>query len=568
MGLRVKFLGALGTVTGSCSLVHYEPTDSYFLVDCGSYQGLIGADERNRRPFDFDPKRLSAVFLTHAHIDHCGLLPRLVEEGFEGKVICTRVTAEMTRNALKDAATIEHEFSPTAVDLIQFRCPDDKKDFLLGHYYPLEADLFYSFLRTNHVTGAVAVGFRQNLPTRGNVTLLFGGDIGTSTDGTLHGGLAKPRQYPDQKTDFIVCESTYGGRCREPGVETYPRRTGALANALKAAFKAGDGSTTLIFPCFALQRTQELLLDLHFVLDEASSPADTNFPRLPIYVDSPLATAHTSAMLEEFERTSDKGKPRFLNDAHPMFLGKPRKEVLSILRRILGGGVHPAAEPHPSSWLDVRFESPNGSADAPKIVIASSGMCNGGRVVRHLREYLRHESTTVIFTGHQSSGTPGAALLKLVETPPEEREDIKFKLGEEEWTGDEVKAQIFNLGPFFSGHADQEGLIDFILRKDRADRSYHPVTVFLTHGDNGARQALKEKLEERAKLAPEQHRPLQGVHLPKLGDGWFDLDRREWVTEPAAPTNPASLETLMREVRDSNLRIIELLQELVGSRKR
>jgi len=561
MSLKVKFLGALGTVTGSCSLLHYERTDSYFLVDCGMYQGIIGASERNQRPFPFDPKRIGAVLLTHAHIDHCGLLPRLVEEGFTGDVICTRVTAEIARNSLRDAARLEGWFSPSSASQINFRCPDDKDDFQLGHYYPLAEDLFFAFLRTAHIVGSVAIELRHNVNKDEHINVLFSGDIGPSTDGAVFGGLVKARQYPNPNTTFIISESTYGNRCRESRCNSYEGRIKALGQTLQESLSV-ESNPTVIFPCFSLQRTQDLLIDLHYLFDGNRQNRSLDIVPPTVYVDSSLAEAQTQAILQEFRRVNSKGKENFLNAKHPAFADKTKKEILSFLESALSGSDDVA--------LRTLWESPpENEGHEPMLIISSSGMCNGGPVVNHLQRHISNSATTIVLTGHQSPGTPGGALLKLMDMHEQERNKFKFKLGEIEVNGSDFKARVVNLASFFSGHADQDGLIDFILRRD-SKKPYNPVTVFLNHGDNIARQALKKKLVERAESSPDEHRPLKEVYTPKLGDGWFNFESSEWqANDPGSDDESKFDETisLMSEIRDSNIQIIDLLQQLLNNRK-
>ena len=566
MSLKVKFVGAVGTVTGSCSLLHYGLTDSYYLVDCGLYQGFPGDTERNRRKFCFDPARLSAVFLTHAHIDHCGLLPRLVAEGFKGKVICTRVTARFTMIALMDSARRGDQ--PYTLDDVRkleamFQCPDDADDFRFGYYYPIEQDFLISFIRTAHIVGSVAIEFRVNVSTTDRLTIVFSGDVGPCSDGATHGGLQKQRQYPNPEAKYLVCESTYGGKTRKPEVGTFEGRTQALARVLERAFARGS-EPVIVIPSFSLQRAQDLVVDLAYALQHLLPAWDPSLTPC-IVVDSGMAKEHSRVMCRELQRVDARRKRPFLNTDSPLFAGMD------------AGGINAAL----TSWLDV---SPGGAVQesggrkwgliygefggnnlppGPRIVIASSGNCLGGPVIEHLANQATNPQATLVFSGYLPPSSPGYALKSLaVATTAQEREVVKFKLGDREFKGTDVTAAIEDLSAFCSGHADEAGLVDFVLRRD-TNRPSPALSVFLNHGDRRARTSLKERLEQTAQDTSGGWRQLEAVYLPEAKDGWFDLVGGQW--EP--PDDSVGdfrerlelLEQKMEELMANQERILRLL---------
>lgn len=531
MSLKVKFLGAVGTVTGSCSLLHYEVTDSYYLVDCGLYQGSPGDDERNQRKFFFDPSRISIVFLTHAHIDHCGLIPRLVAEGFKGKVICTRATARFTMIALEDSARRgDQPYSSQDVRNLEamFQCPDDDDNFRFGHFYPVDQDFLFGFIRTAHIVGSVAIEFRVNISTSESLTIVFSGDIGPCADEGTHGGLQKRRQYPNPKMSYLVCESTYGGRVREASNGTFEGRTRALAQMLERAFARGNDPTVII-PSFSLQRAQDLVVDLFYALEHLVAPWNPDL--IPcVYVDSGMAREHSQIMCEELQRIGANGKHRFLNTKSPLLANLNNEEIHSALGRWLD----PSAEGIQTridgcKWrLSYTQFNQNDHPSHPKIVIASAGNCLGGRVVKHLANNVENPAATIAFSGYLPSASPGFALKSLVgELSDEQRERVKIKLGDREFSATDVKATVEDLSSYYSGHADEAGLVDFILRKD-TPKPTSPLRIFLNHGDRRARTALKQRLEEVAKDSSGSHRSLEEVFLPEAKDGWFNLVTDKW----------------------------------------
>jgi metallo-beta-lactamase family protein len=567
MSLKVKFVGAVGTVTGSCSLLHYERSDSYYLVDCGLYQGFPGAEERNRRKFPFDPERIAAVLLTHAHIDHCGLLPRLVAEGFRGKVICTNATKQFTLNALEDATGL-----PGLADLYEgecvarlaelFECPDQEDDFQFGHYYPLDADLFYSFLRNAHIVGSVAVELRINVSAKKSITVTFSGDIGPCTDGKVHGGLQKARQYPNPQTEYLIAESTYGGKSRESDVGEFQHRIGALAAVLKRAFERGS-RPVVIFPAYSLQRTQDLIAELHYALcrkPTAETWAAGN-ARPTVIVDSSMAEAHTGIMYEELLRLNKKGKRTFLNDKSPLFKGLDSDEIDSLLAAWFdkGSSGDEREEGWRLSYGDISPECVSG----PVILVCGSGNCLGGRVVKHLAHYLTDPQATVVMTGYQPSGGPGDLLKQLHGLSCTEREQLKLRLGEEVIQGTAIQASVEDLSAYYSGHADENGLMDFILRNDTG-KATEPLTVFLNHGDGKARECLKARLESLARSAEPGWRELRHVYLPVAGKGWFDFEIGDWLPDEAKAASSEQIEemiTLLGEMLENQREILALLRK-------
>lgn len=538
MGLRAKFVGAIGTVTGSCTLLHYDLSDSYYLIDCGMYQGFPGAEERNRRKFEFDPKRLSAVLLTHAHVDHCGLLPRLVREGFRGKIICTRATAEFTKVALQDpVGGCDDLWDSRCVAMLDdmFLCPDDKPEFTFGHTIPLDQDLFCMFLRTAHVVGSVAIEVRVNISTTENRTFTFSGDVGPCLDGAVYGGMQKRRQYPNPNASVVLCESTYGGKKRRPESATFKARTAALASVLSRAINRGPDAV-VVFPSFSLQRMQDLLVDMDYVFrtHEMEWPQGRS---LAIQVDSDMARRHSAVMFKELQRKDGKGRRRWLNADSALFEGMSDADIDRRLRPLLNPtGWDPPIESNGRSW-SVVYGAPAGLR-GPRIVFAGPGTCMGGRALKHLAEQVGNPDATIVFSGYVPMNSPGYKL-RLLRGGTEAATTIKLlRFGEVECTPADVKAAVENLGEYYSGHTDEDGLIDFMLTNDTG-KQVPPLSIILNHGDRVGREALKQRIDQviaESNGAPSR-RPVRAVHLPDWNDGWFDLVAGEWQKEAGLPVN-------------------------------
>ncbi len=528
--MKVRFIGALGTVAGSCTLMNHR--DRYYLVDCGIAQGSEAAVAQNKSPFEFKPSGIWSVFLTHAHMDHCGLLPKLVKEGFRGKIYCTRATADLTVQALRDAARLDESlFSAEDVDRLVFFCfDDDEQQFAFGRFSKkLDEDLTFSLIRTSHVLGAVAFEFQFADERQRRQTIVFSGDIGNNTDGNCYQPLLNGRQYPSTHAEYIVCESTYGARVRESRFMDFEKRIEALKGAVMQAAKRGS-KPTLIFPCFTLHRTQELVADFFYLFERHLNDEDAAVLRLGgnlplLLVDSPLASNYGVVFARELSRKRPNGKPYYLNPFFKIRFCKPGESEAQVLERLLAPDM-PLRE-FANFALAAQADRSFKAAESLRIIVAGSGMCNGGRVERHLKEHLGSEGATVMLTGYQGRGTPGAELMERASNP--EAEICGDRWGLE---SDEIQAAIVDLSPFYSGHADQSGLLDFLLRKDNPKHHYSTLKrVFLVHGDNDSRAGLKEEIESRQATTDSEERKVTCVEMPVSGQGWFDLTKNDWVNE-------------------------------------
>ena len=553
MSLRAKFLGALGTVTGSCHMLHDRRTDRYYLVDCGSYQGP-GSKLLNQSRFidgriaGIECSKIRAVFLTHAHADHSGMLPQLVMNGFRGTIYCTEFTKWATLSTLYDSA--KHNFEGyEEADVMQVQrlmrsVDEDEKalPFVLGWSRKVERDtehFYYNFTRTSHLMGCVAIEFVYNDKPEGvtarddeRIRILFGADTGSVWDAEAQGSLVKAVQPPTDTTQTLVLESTYGGRKRD--ILTFRQRIEKLGDELEQAAK-DKASPVIVIPAFALQRTQEIILDLasvlHFTPERVPSLFRDGVPPT-IVSSSRMANGVGSMIRDEFKRLNGKGKESFAHKAHPLLAeSSSEEELFALLGHLLCG--------ERVAHLDAKFRvehtnhvHPVRQEGACKIVIGSNGMCAGGGIVGVLQETLTDPETTVLLTGYQAIGSPGYSLSALAkgdpDTKPEHFENtIGLKLSD-------VRATIRNIGALYSGHADQGSLVRYCLKKDRDDKKYAPVSVVLVHGDNQARDDLREALQKWDAENKDASRGLAQIFSPSLGSGWYDCKTREFVNDSAA----------------------------------
>jgi metallo-beta-lactamase family protein len=451
MNIKLTFLGAARNVTGSQYLVQSNNTS--FLVDCGLYQEreLTG---RNWSPFLFPTEGLGAVLLTHAHLDHCGLLPKLVREGFNQAIYCTGATSEITRIMLLDSGKIHEEDA-------DFKRRRHERESRKGPYpeiplytrddaeavYPLFSPVKYgqavqigdgveaTFYDAGHVLGSsmVRLKIEQNGEAR---TILFSGDIGRRNKPILN----DPTFFDE--ADYVIVESTYGDRLLERPDDA----ANQLAETINATVKRGGN---LVIPSFALERSQELLYYL------SKFRLEGRIPRLKVFVDSPMAVEVTGV----FER-------------HPELFDE---EMQKLLRQQKS----PFDFPGLNLVGTVEESKAINHMDGSVIIIAGSGMCTGGRIKHHLVNNISREESTVLFVGYQADGTLGRQIASGAK---------KARILGQYYP---VKAQIAQINGF-SAHADRDGLIRWLssLRKP-------PRRVFVTHGELDASQNLAGLVKNR-----------------------------------------------------------------------
>lgn len=466
--LNITFHGAAGTVTGSC--YRLDIGDRHVLIDCGMFQGDKTIKQLNYQPWPFNPRDIAAVIVTHAHIDHSGLLPRLAKSGYAGPIYATPGTADLLQFMLPDSGSIQEMEVERLNRRNQRRgggivqpiyTEQDAQDCLrllasrdFGDWFEVTNGLRARFWNAGHILGAASIELEADLGTGNRRRLLFSGDIGPD-----HKALQKDAESPSD-LDIVIMESTYGGRPR-PKLNDDQRRA-ALAEEVTAALAAGGN---LVIPAFAVERTQELLADLTRLI------ADGTIKHVPIFVDSPLASRITSV----FARYLNLENGIKSDSSHPFQAGN-----LRFTRTV--------AE-------SMQIEQVTGGA----IIIAASGMCEAGRIRHHLKNNLWRSNATVLLIGYQAPGTLGALL---------ERGERAVRI-----QGDEiaVRARIRKL-EVYSGHADHDELLAWL-------RGRLPIqgSVMLTHGDPDSIGALHAAIA----LLPDPRPP---VVVPKL-DETYSISR-------------------------------------------
>lgn len=451
MDIKLNFFGAAKNVTGSCYYV--EANGVRLLVDCGLYQER-DLKPRNWADFPVPPATIDAVLLTHAHLDHCGRLPKLVKEGFKGRIFATSATADIANIIMLDSAHIQEEDikhkkkrhersgkkSPFPYEPLYTTEDAEKANTLFsktGYDEPVAIGegITAEFREAGHVFGSsmIRLSVEQGGETR---TVLFSGDVGR-WDLPI---MKDPSQFG--QADYVLIESTYGDRVHGE-VASIP---GELERIINETQKAGGN---IIIPSFSLERTQELLYHLGNLFKEE------RIPQMPVFVDSPMAIKITEVF---------KKHPELFDD-----------ETMALLN----AGDHPCDFPGLTMSRTVDQSKAIAKQSGTSIIIAGSGMCTGGRVKHHLKANVARPESTILFVGYQAFGTLGRHILEKPET-------IRI-FGEEH----ELKARIEKISGF-SAHADKEELVRWV-----SSLKTPPRKVFITHGEEKAAMAFREFLSEK-----------------------------------------------------------------------
>lgn len=464
MTISITFLGAARTVTGSKYLL--ETGTAKVLIDAGLFQGLKELRERNWQPFPIDPSTLDAIVLTHAHLDHCGYLPRLVAAGFRGRVFCTPGTQDLCRIVLPDSGRIQEEdaananrrgFSkhrpalPLYDEADAFRALSHLQPVAYERAIPIADGVDLDFINAGHLLGSAYARIRV-----GEKTILFGGDLGRFARPVL------PDPTLVEEADYVLVESTYGDRLHEPDDDG--EQFARIVN------EAAERGGRVIIPAFAIGRVEELLYWLKRLEEEKRIPV------LPVFLDSPMAvdalaryTARLHELDDDLQPEQHDGKAPHDESAH-----EPRHER----RR------HARQERDLCAFCTQRFRAVSRADESkeltrsrmPAIVISSSGMATGGRVLHHLRAALPDSRNTVLLVGFQAAGTRGRQLLDGQRTVKIHGEMVP------------VQAHVTVIGAM-SAHADSAEILRWLRGFTRPPRS-----TFLVHGEPAAMDALSASI--------------------------------------------------------------------------
>jgi len=591
--MKLRLHGPLDRVTGSCYELVDDALDVHFLVDCGMRQGEPEALAYNAGPLPFDPALLDFVVLTHAHIDHCGLLPRLVKEGFTGPVLCTRETQAIAMISLLDAAKQRGAtFDAMDVQQIDFREPPGA---VFDGWYSPHPKVNLRFTRAGHIAGAISPtvtwGERPGPGEDGRArSIAFSGDIGEATDGQEHHPIIASRRSPPL-TRYAVVESTYGGTVRPDEHRSMHARIERLHVALQRALASERG--IVLIPCFAVGRTQDLLFDVHAVF--AMHPAD--YEGVEVILDAPMGARVNRVYADLVERRlhgrDQDGELAWLGAQSVAFFSeggrggrrRPREDedraqwqaidclremlVPGHRRRVRGGGIavkwrrlwRPAGKPR---------EVPVGRT----IVITGAGMCDGGPIQFYLRELARDPDTTVLFNGWVHPQSVGGKLMKLADLaavpglppppPPVPRSELTdlVRLSDVEVPLSSLRLKVDRLYGY-SAHADQRGLVEWLfpLTERVVGEARRPApSPNAPLGELAVREVSwatdvdgdvplrgeQVPLAQQVFITHGEPEPRQALaaavqaqalrlgrevvtHLPSDESAWFDLDEGRWV---------------------------------------
>ena len=461
-GASLQFLGAAGGVTGSKYLFSYG--EDQVLIDCGLFQGLKDLRERNWAPVPIDLKRLRAVILTHAHIDHSGYLPRLVAKGYKGPVYATPGTCDLLGVMLPDAAHLQEEearyarqkgYSRHSPALPLYTVEDAEQSLMLlrplrvGQSIEVIKGVSLDFGRVGHILGAgsARLSFEVNGQRR---TLMDSGDLGR------YGRPILKDPDPAGSADWLLLESTYGDRLHEKNSEI------ELRDLIKETIERRG---CLVIPAFAVGRTQDLIYTIRKMEDDGEIPA------IPVHVDSPMGLEATEIYCRhteehDFEMQQLRSKDNCPITSHKMVVHKTPEQSKSI-----------------------------NQFKGPMVIISASGMATGGRVLHHLKHRLPNADTTVLFAGYQAEGTRGRLL-------QDGATEIKL-LGEV--VPVRAKIKVFD---GFSAHADQGEILRWLGTFKKV-----PQITYIVHGEPPAAAALAEVIRERFKWKVEIAKYRQKVAL-------------------------------------------------------
>lgn len=451
--MKIKFCGAARTVTGSCHLLTLS--NGYkILLDCGLYQGVEADLKDFNREWLFDPADIDVLILSHAHIDHSGRIPKLVKDGFQGKIICTNATYDLSAIMLQDSAFIQEKDATwdnkrmglSGKDMIQplykvsdvIECLNQFESINYEEWFEISPQVKLLFRDSGHILGSASITLEITEENRPPFYFGFSGDIGRP-DRMI---LKDPAPMP--QLDYLICESTYGGRFHED----MPRETERFLKILTETCVKNKGK--LIIPAFSVGRTQEIV----YMLDKLESSG--RLPKIQVFVDSPLAVNATEIFRAHPECFDDEISMYMMTDPNPFGFNN-----LFYLR-----------EAEDSKKLN--------TMEGPAIIISASGMMEGGRIRHHIYNHIEDTRNTILFVGFAPEHTLAGRIRNGA--------DKIHLFGEEKM----VKAGI-EIMDSFSAHGDQDEMLTYLSNQQTA-RLKH---IFLVHGDYERQMEFREALSNK-----------------------------------------------------------------------
>ncbi len=451
--MKIKFCGAAISVTGSCHLII---TDKYkILLDCGQFQGGKAMEELNYMDFGFDPSEIDYMFLSHAHIDHCGRIPLLVKRGFKGNIYCTDATADLADIMLKDSGYIhekEAEWKNRKAEragrkfiepLYTYKDAAASIEFLkpvlYGQTIEINEDIRVRFKDAGHILGSAIIELWIKEAGKES-KIVFSGDLGVKGRPIL--------RDPEfiEEADFVIMETTYGNR-------VHPNNENSVKDLIDIILRTKERGGTVVIPSFAVGRTQELIYQLNMFYEENEDYRD-RLEDLTVYVDSPMATNATEIFRRNAQVFDEETKEYILKGDNPLDFKNLKFTRTSDESRMLN------------------FDP------SPKVIISASGMCEAGRIKHHLKHNLWDPKNSVVFVGYQAEGTLGRSIVN-------GDKDVSI-FGEKI----HINAEIYNLEGF-SGHADREGLLEWISSFTKA-----PKEIFLVHGEEKSKKDFADSIKK------------------------------------------------------------------------
>ena len=515
--MKITFLGATKTVTGSNYLI--EAAGKKFLVDCGMWQGKAELEEENYQEFEYDPKEIDFMLLTHAHIDHSGRIPKLYKEGYRNKIYAHKATCDLCTIMLPDSGHIQEQESTwknrkrmrkgeeprepiyTAEDAL--KCLQIFEPVQYDEIIDITPEIHARFNDAGHMLGSSIIELWVEEDGK-RIKTVFTGDLGNN-DIPL---LSEPTMIED--ADYLVMESTYGSRL-------HMRNDNKAEDFLNIVSETLDNGGTVVIPSFAVGRTQEILYEIDKLKDirkdEEFRRKYKTLMRTPVYVDSPLAISATEVFKENMN----------------LFDEETQKEISK--------GENPLEFPGLKFTMTADESKALNEDTTPSIIISASGMCEVGRIKHHLKHNLWNPKSTILFVGYQAPGTLGYNIVNGAKTVKIFGEEIA------------VNARIEYIEGY-SGHADQEGLMNFIYSFIQK-----PKHIFLVHGEEESQNVLKSKIEEETNLP---------VTIANFGET-FDLEETATLTHTIERKIPVTLKTevisrlekLKEEMKDMEVAVRE-----------
>ena len=474
--MKITFLGATKIVTGSNFLV--EAAGKKFLVDCGLYQGKAELEEQNYREFDYNPAEIDFMLLTHAHMDHSGRIPKLYNDGFKGPIYAHKATCDLCQIMLPDSGHIQEmeaewknkkrirKGQPTRGSLYTaedaLKCMEIFVPVKYDEIIQVSENIYVRFNDAGHMLGSSTIEIWAKEDGK-ETKAVFSGDLGNN-DIPL---LSEPTMIDN--CDYLVMESTYGSRL-------HIRNDQKAELFLKIVSETIDNGGTVVIPSFAVGRTQEILYEINKIKenrhDEEFLREYRTLMKVPVYVDSPLAISATQVFKENMDLFEDEVKEEMERGNNPLeFPGLKFTQTADESKAL-------------------------NESDEPSIIISASGMCDVGRIKHHLKHNIWNPKSTILFVGYQAPGTLGYEIVNGAK---------KVTIFGEEFA---VNARIEYIEGY-SGHADQEGLMNFVY-------SFYnkPKHIFLVHGEEESQEVLRNKILENTGI---------GVTIPEYGET-YQLD--------------------------------------------